>query len=111
MYDTRPFLDWDGRMKLQIKTYIFVGYPVALALEIMQTCGCLARFYTIVNIFFPLGKMIGMMESFILLNRSWENGSSLCRWLVSTCIGYTLTHSYIMRRDYPPPCEHNVHVF
>ena len=61
------------------------------------------------NIFFPLGKMIGMMRSqtsFILSSQSWQ-----CRKdevvFCHAYIGHThLTHSYILRKYPPPRCEH-----
>ena len=66
------------------------------------------------NIFCPLGKMIGMMQSrtsFILSSQSWEIGNpptgGAGRMKVSHTSGHTnLTYSYILRKDPPPQCEH-----
>ena len=68
-------------------------------------------------IFFPLGKMIGMVRlqtTFILSSQSWDYWQSSYRWcrkgevvLCHAHIGHThLTHSYILRKDPPPQCEH-----
>ena len=65
------------------------------------------------NIFFPLGKMIGMVRSrtsFILSIQSWEIGSPptggagwMKLFLCRARIGHThLNHSYILKKDRPP---------
>ena len=102
---------------LPIKSLLFVGYPAVLALGAMKMqtllpsllwiCLVLRLVYPslilntiLTNIFFPLGKMIGMLRSwtsYILSSRSWE----IAR------IGDTnLSHSYTMSKDPPPRCEH-----
>ena len=66
------------------------------------------------NISFPLGKMTGMVQSrtsFILSSQSWQSSYRRCRKdevvLCRARIGHThLTHSYILRKDPPPLCEH-----
>ena len=68
------------------------------------------------NIFFPLGKMIGMMRSRKLhyvkpVVGDWQSFYRRCRKdevvLCRVRIGHThLTHSYILRKDPPPLCEH-----
>ena len=64
------------------------------------------------NIFFPLGKMIGIVRLwiiFILSSQSWEIGSPFYRWcrkdevvLCPAHIGLrNLTHLYVLRKDSP----------
>ena len=61
------------------------------------------------NIFFPLGKMIGMVQlqtSFILSSRSWEIGSpptgGAGRMKLASVVSTHLTYSYILKKDPPP---------
>ena len=101
-----------------------VGYPAILALKVTKRQTLLPRLHwscllpmlvypimiwniVLDNIFFPLGKMIGMVRSRISFCHSvlgdWQNEVILCRGR----IGHThLTHSYILRKDPPPQCEH-----
>ena len=67
------------------------------------------------NIFFPLGKMIGMVRlriSFIPTSQSWEMAVLLQAmqkgWscLVSCPHRSYASDSYILRKDPPPLCEH-----
>ena len=71
----------------------------------------------LIHIYFPLGKMIGMVRSwtsFILSSQSWEilqSSYRRCRKdevvLCRARIGHTyMTHSYILKKDPPPQCEH-----
>ena len=115
------------------KTLFFVGYPAILALGTMKGQTLLPRllwiclisrlvypililFIILISIFFSFGKMIGMVRSqtsFILPSQSWEIGSptgSAGRMKLSCRAfnGHThLTHSYILRKDPPPLCEHH----
>ena len=66
------------------------------------------------NIFFPLGKMIGMANKFhsvkpVLVD--WQSSYRRCRKdeVVLCCARISnthLTHSYILRKDPLPQCEH-----
>ena len=110
------------------KTFCIVGYPAILALGAMKRQTLLPSLLWIclmsrwmyptqilntllTNIFFLLGKMVGMVwlqTSFILSSRSSyrrcrKDEVVLCR----ARIGHThLTHSYILRKAPPPQCEH-----
>ena len=86
----------------QIKDFVASKYII------FQTHFCVSRLYNIsnwniswsivnisANVFFPLGKMIGMVwlrTSFILPSRSWEIGSSLtssARRMELSCVVHT----------------------
>ena len=67
------------------------------------------------SMFFPLGNTfvpILLRTSFILSSRSWEIGNRFkpgrmelfCVAPISDAL--YLTHSYILKRDHPPQCEH-----
>ena len=111
------------------KTLFFVGYPAILALGAMKRqiqlpslpwiCLVTGLVYPIMilniastNISSPLGKMIGTVRSwtsFIL--SKWQSSYRRCRKdevvLCRARIGHThLTHSYILKKDPPPLCEH-----
>ena len=109
------------------KTCFFVGYPSIMALRAMKRqtllpslhwiCLVPRLVYPIVilnivsaNMFFPLGTMIGMVRSrtsFILSSQSYRRCRTDEVVLYRARIGHThLTHSYILRKDPPPQCEH-----
>ena len=118
-----------------IKTLPFVGYPAILALEVMKRQILLPSLLWIclmsmlvypalilTSIFFPLGKMVGMVRlqtSFILSSPSWEIWQSSYRWcrkdevvLCRARIGHThLIHSYILKKDLPPQCEDGLSMY
>ena len=135
-HEAGTFPDWDGDTKVclfkycQKRHFFFVGYPAILALRAMKRqiqlpslpwiCLMPRLVYPIMilnivstNISFPLGKMIGMVRSrtsVILSSQSCEIGSPPTGGAVVLCrarIGHThLTHSYILKKDPPPLCEH-----
>ena len=103
---------------LPIKTLCFVGYPGILALCLLPSLlriSLVPRLvYTILilnnvsaNIFIPLGTLHSVKS----VLGDWQSSYRRCRndelVLCRACIGRThLTHSYILKKDPPPQCEH-----
>ena len=99
--------------RLSARVLLYAPYHMCVCVCV---CVCVSNIVS-ASIFFPLGKMIGMVRlrtSFILVKPvlgDWQSSYRRCRKdeivLRRAHIGHThLTHSYILKKDPPPQCEH-----
>ena len=130
IHEAGTSLNWDSEL-INANKLFFVGYPAILTLEVTKGQTLLPslhwsyfvqRFvYPIMiliivsgSIFFPLGKMSGAvrnkLHSVKPILGDWQSYSQCRKDEVVLCharISHThLTHSYILRKDLPPQCEH-----